>query len=75
MTRKSVNEYIRKLRAQDPSVCLGLVLYVGIVVAAAVAWVFFSVMEAAAYNRVTGKNVSAWDAMWIDLRVQEGAKP
>lgn len=37
-------------------------------------WVFESAMEAAAYNRVTGKDVSTWDAMWIELRVQEGAK-
>lgn len=75
MTRNSVNEYIRKSRAQDPSGFLGLVVCGGIVVAFVVAWVLFSSMEAAAYNRVTGKNVSAWDAMWIDLRVQEGARP
>jgi hypothetical protein len=30
-------------------------------------------MEACAYERVTGKHVSAWDALWLDLRVQEGA--
>lgn len=28
--------------------------------------------EAAAYNRVTGSNVTAWDAFWLDLRVQDG---
>ena len=37
-------------------------------------WVFSSSMEAAAYNRVTGKHVSTWDAMWIELRVQESVK-
>lgn len=26
--------------------------------------------EARAYNNVTGSNVSTWDAMFIDLRVQ-----
>ena len=25
--------------------------------------------EAAAYNRVTGANVTYWDAVWLDLRV------
>lgn len=30
--------------------------------------------EAAAYERVTGKKVSAWDAMFLDLRVQEPTK-
>lgn len=33
-----------------------------------------SVMEARAYNRVTGKNVGWWDAMWIDLRAESEAR-
>lgn len=37
-------------------------------------WVIQSHFEAAAFNRATGKNVSTWDAMWIELRVQEGIK-
>lgn len=37
-------------------------------------WVGMSWMEARAFERVTGKHVSVWDAMWIELRVQEGAK-
>lgn len=37
-------------------------------------WVLSSKFEADAYFRVTGKNVSTWDAMWIELRVQEPAK-
>lgn len=36
-------------------------------------WVFFSWCEASAFNRVTGKNISTWDAMFVTLRVQEGA--
>lgn len=30
--------------------------------------------EASAYRRLTGKHVTAWDALWLDLRVQEGVK-
>jgi hypothetical protein len=33
-----------------------------------------SYFEASAYNRATGSNVSTWDAMWIELRVQAGPK-
>jgi hypothetical protein len=33
-------------------------------------WIFASAMEARAYNRVTGANVSTWEAMWVELRVQ-----
>lgn len=27
--------------------------------------------EAATYRRLTGKEVTTWDALWVDLRVQE----
>ncbi len=30
--------------------------------------------EARAYERVTGKSVTYWDAMFLDLRVQEPVK-
>lgn len=46
---------------------IGLAIYVA-------AWVVLSTMEAASYNRVTGSNVSTWDAMFIDLRVQAEPK-
>lgn len=26
------------------------------------------------YNRATGKNISLWDGMWLDLRVESPAK-
>lgn len=32
-------------------------------------WVFASYCEASAYNRITGSNVSTWDAMFVELRV------
>lgn len=33
--------------------------------------VFFAHMEAKTYNKITGNNVTWWDAMWVDLRVQD----
>ena len=39
-----------------------------------VCWVFSAYMEAKAYNRVTGAHVTTWDAMWVELRVQEHPK-
>ena len=41
-----------------------------IAVPATAIWAFRSSMEARAYNRVTGSNVTTWEAMWIELRVQ-----
>lgn len=32
-------------------------------------WVVKSHFEAAAYHRITGRHVSTWDAMFVDLRV------
>lgn len=29
-------------------------------------------MEARTYNKLTGADVTWWDALWVDLRVQEG---
>lgn len=37
-------------------------------------WVGASYFEAKAFNRITGAHVTTWDAMWVSLRVQEGAK-
>lgn len=37
-------------------------------------WILESYMEAKSYNRVTGQNVSTWDAMWIELRVQDSPR-
>lgn len=42
--------------------------------ASVVFWFIPSYFEARAFNRTTGNNVSTWDAMWIELRVQEGVK-
>ena len=34
-------------------------------------WVMVSHFEAKAYNNVTGKQISTWDAMFLDLRINE----
>lgn len=39
-----------------------------------VAWIVLSAQEARAFERVTGRHISTWDAMWLDLRVQEAAR-
>ena len=32
-------------------------------------WILKSRMEATAFNRITNSEVSTWDAMWVQLRV------
>lgn len=47
---------------------------IGLVLAAWVCVLWFSAsQEAAVYNRITGANVTAWDAMWVELRVDGSA--
>lgn len=33
-------------------------------------WYGWSYLEAQSYNRLTGSQVTTWDAMFVDLRVQ-----
>jgi len=37
-------------------------------------WVGGSFMEAKTYTELTGKRVTCWQAMWVDLRVIEPAR-
>ncbi len=48
-------------------VSLSLVIIVGVVSTIA----YF---EASTYNRLTGANVTTWDAVWVQLRVQSFPK-
>ena len=34
-------------------------------------WVFKSSCESAAYNRITNSNTTTWDAMFLELRVED----
>jgi len=45
--------------------CLALLVLAGFSI-----WPVQSYFEARAYNRLTGSDVSTWDAMWIELRVE-----
>lgn len=51
---------------------IGVLILIVVIVAVGVLMQAYN--EAATYRRLTGKNVSTWDALWVDLRVQEGVK-
>jgi hypothetical protein len=46
-------------------------LIVGVLLFTGVFTVVKASFKANAYYNVTGKHVSTWDAIWLDLRVQE----
>jgi len=54
----------------NPEIGMVVVSIILIMVCTSV-WVFMSANEAAAFERLTGKKVSTWDAMFIELRIQE----
>ena len=43
------------------------------VVVVVLLWVGYSMLEARAWQRVTGRQVSTWEAMFLELRVEDGA--
>jgi len=49
---------------------LTVVVFLGL----AAFWVLGAYLEARTYRRLTGAEVTTWDAMWVDLRVQEGVR-
>ena len=58
----------------DREVRLAIALVGAIFLGAVLVWVLASSVEARAFERVTGKRVSTWDAMFLDLRVMEPAQ-
>ena len=62
------------MKKEDNEMLAGAVAILIILAIVPVGWVFKSYMEAKSYNEVTGKNVTTWQAMWIDLRVQDSPK-
>lgn len=46
---------------------IGCVVLAGLLLIGA--WVTMSYFEAASYNRITGEQISTWDALWLELRI------
>ena len=55
-------------------VMLMVVLFLGVVLLVSCPWVLKSYFEARAFERMTGKPATTWDAMFLDLRVVEPAQ-
>lgn len=53
---------------------LAVLVVVGFAVVFGGGWWVHSFMEASAYNRITGSDVSTWEAMWVNLRVEAPAQ-
>ena len=58
----------------DLSGCWAIAGTLTILVLVAALYVIKSAHEAKTFNRLTGSNVTTWDALWVELRVQEGIK-
>lgn len=39
-----------------------------------VGWIVNSHFESKTYNKLTGAHTTTWDAMWVELRVQDSPK-
>ena len=57
----------------DVNIALGFLEIIALIIA--IAFVAMQpYFEATTYTRLTGKSVSYWDAVWLDLRIQEQVK-
>lgn len=57
---------------RETGMLAGLVLCVVIFVVS-ICWLG-AYQEAKTYNKLTGANVSTWDALWVDLRVMDAPR-
>lgn len=48
---------------------LAVVIFVSIFGVMLCGWIYQSKVEAETYNRLTGRDVTHWEAMWTNLRV------
>lgn len=51
-----------------------ITLAIGAILILLMFWIVPSYFEATTYSRLTGRNVSTWDALWVELRVIEPAR-
>jgi hypothetical protein len=51
-----------------------IIAYIAIIILCIITWAGASAIEASTYSRLTGKQVTVFDAMFIDLRVVDGVK-
>lgn len=52
----------------------GILPIAGLLALFAAFWAGASYFEASAYNRITGSDVTTWEAMFVELRVQAEPK-
>lgn len=72
---KRLIEWCKNLRDGEKMYILTMSIIGGLmIVGSLLGWVVFSYFEARAYTRLTGKEVSITDAMFLELRIIEGSK-
>jgi hypothetical protein len=72
---RSLPPTVREAHEQDRGYrLLVAIVFVGAVLLLLGFWVVSSYLEARSFERITGRHVSTWDAMFVELRVQEGAR-
>ena len=60
-----------KIGKEDVGLVVLCVLLFAIIIGG---WVGYSFFEAKTYNKITGSNLTTFDAMFVELRIQESVK-
>lgn len=74
MSRVRIDEGEEKRSWITPIEVVLAILIVGVLMSVPIRIIGGAYFEAQAYERVTGKHVSTWDAIFLDLRVEESTR-
>lgn len=58
---------------RDDTAAVYYMLLAALAVLLAVTWLL-AAQESRTFNRLTGAHTTAWDALWVELRVQDGVQ-
>lgn len=68
---EGLEEAIHDLNRQPPKWLVPVLVVLFLAGMLAFSWVIPAYFEARTYNKVTGADVTWWDALWVEFRVQE----
>ena len=74
MNKAEIDAAVERVRLDRARSAIAIAIIALIALGAPALWVIQSYFESSTYNRLTGSETTTWDAMWVELRVMDGAK-
>ena len=58
----------------DDDIKFSVLIFIVAIILGLSAWITCSYFESNTYNKLTHAHTTTWDAMWVELRVQDSPK-